>query len=366
MIGPVGPAVRVRELNHVFGKGELRRQVLFSNRLELSPGEIVIMTGPSGSGKTTLLTLIGALRTVQEGSVSVLGRELAGLSRRQLVDVRQNIGFIFQSHNLFQSLTAMQNVRMALELQDYTRAERQSRSQEMLTALGLADRLHYKPGALSGGQKQRVAIARALVNRPSLILADEPTAALDKQSGRDVVELLRKVAKQDGTTIMMVTHDNRILDVADRIVNMVDGRVISDVVVSEAAEICEFLRKCPLFAGLTPGTLSAVADRITLERLPAGTTVIRQGDPGDKFYVIRRGTADVLVADEEQTRQVATLATADFFGEAALMRGEPRNATVKAASDLELYALGQEDFHRVLDTSAPFKEELRKSLFERQ
>jgi putative ABC transport system ATP-binding protein len=362
--------VSVRGLNHFFGRGDLRRQVLFDNNLELSRGEIVIMTGPSGSGKTTILTLIGALRTVQEGSVAVLGREFAGLAGARLVEVRRDVGFIFQAHNLFPSLTAFQNVRMAVEVQGRTarsqRAVLLERGRELLQILGLGQRLHYKPGALSGGQRQRVAIARALVSRPRLVLADEPTAALDKQSGRDAVELLKRVAKEDGATIMMVTHDNRILDVADRIVNMVDGRVISNVVVRETAEICEFLRKVPLFSGLTPRTLSSVADRIVLERHPAGTAVIRQGDPGDKFYVIRSGTADVVVDDEKGRRILAALRSEDFFGEAALMRGEPRNATVIATSDAEFYVLGKEDFQHVLQTSDSFKEELRKSLFERQ
>ncbi len=135
-----------------------------------------------------------------------------------------------------------------------------------------------------------MAIARALANRPQLVLADEPTAALDKQSGRDVVDLLKKIAKEERTTILIVTHDNRILDVADRIVNMVDGHVISDVVVSEAAVICEFLRKSDVFSALDPRTLSEVADKMGLETHPAGTVLVRQGDPGDKFYLIRSGT----------------------------------------------------------------------------
>jgi putative ABC transport system ATP-binding protein len=358
--------VRIRDLNHTFGRGELRKQVLFDNALDLTRGEIVIMTGPSGSGKTTLLTLIGALRTVQAGSLQVMGRELSGLSRRQLVDVRRNVGFIFQAHNLFESLTAFQNVCMAMELKDVSRPEMKTRAEELLTKLGLGHRIHYKPEQLSGGQKQRVAIARALVNRPPLILADEPTAALDRESGRDVVELLRKFAKEEQATILMVTHDNRILDVADRIVNMVDGRVISDVVVVESAAISEFLRNCPLFSGFSARTLSEVADKMSLERHAAGADVIRQGDAGDKFYIIKSGTADVLVADATGQRKVASLGQGDFFGEAALLSGEPRNATVRAATELELYVLGKDDFTSVIEASATFKEELRKVLFERQ
>ncbi|MGH7193751.1 MAG: ATP-binding cassette domain-containing protein, partial [Candidatus Saccharimonadales bacterium] len=203
-------------MNHSFGQGELRKQVLFDNHLELARGEIVIMTGPSGSGKTTLLTLIGALRSIQDGSIRVLGRELKGLSSRQLVEVRRDVGFIFQAHNLFESLTAFQNVSMAMELKTSDRRAIEQRVEELLSTLGLGQRVYYKPEALSGGQKQRVAIARALANEPKLILADEPTAALDRESGRDVVELLQKFAKEESCTVLMVTHDNRILDVADR------------------------------------------------------------------------------------------------------------------------------------------------------
>ncbi len=220
-------AVQIRQLNYFFGQGDLRKQVLYDINLDLPTGQIVIMTGPSGSGKTTLLTLIGALRTVQEGSLRVLGQEIVGLSKGALVEVRRNIGFIFQAHNLFASLTAAQNVEMSVELLDNWTDKRQ-KAVEVLTQLGLGERVDYKPSTLSGGQKQRVAIARALVNQPTLILADEPTAALDKQSGREVVTLMQKLAKEQNRTILMVTHDNRILDVADRIVTLVDGRLETD------------------------------------------------------------------------------------------------------------------------------------------
>jgi putative ABC transport system ATP-binding protein len=220
-------AVKIRNLNYFYGQGELRKQVLFDINLDLPKGEIAILTGPSGSGKTTLLSLIGALRTVQDGSLNVLGQEIVGLSKANLVKVRRSIGFIFQSHNLFESITACQNVEMAIELW-HTRPEKRQRAIEILTQIGLANRIDYKPKSLSGGQNQRVAIARALVNQPALILADEPTAALDKQSGREVVLLMQQLAQEQGCTILMVTHDNRILDVVDRIITMVDGRLESD------------------------------------------------------------------------------------------------------------------------------------------
>lgn len=362
---PKEVTVSVRGLNHYFGEGELRKQVLFENNLDLHGGEIVIMTGPSGSGKTTLLTLIGALRTVQEGSLKILGQELLGLSAAQLVQLRRGIGFIFQAHNLFGSLTAMQNVRMSMELSDISPREMDERGKEMLTRLGLGHRINYKPAALSGGQRQRVAIARALSSHPKLILADEPTAALDKASGRDVVNLLREFAEENNSTILMVTHDNRILDAADRIVNMVDGSIISDVLVVESEVICEFLGRCSVFEHLTPGTLSKVADQMRFESHPPGTAIVRQGDPGDSFYLIREGKVEVEVEADGKKRVVAELGSGDYFGEAALLTGEPRNATVRATTDLELYALDNEQFQEVVQSSASFVEELRNALFQR-
>ncbi|BAZ41835.1 ABC transporter-like protein [Calothrix sp. NIES-4101] len=218
------PVISVNNLNHYFGKGQLRKQVLFNINLEIKTGEIIIMTGPSGSGKTTLLTLAGGLRSAQEGSLKVLGKELCGANDKQLTEARRGNGYIFQAHNLHGSLTALQNVRMGLEVhKTFSTTEMMTRSQEMLEFVGLGNRVNYYPDDLSGGQKQRVAIARALVGQPKIVLADEPTAALDKKSGRDVVELMQKLAKEQGCTILLVTHDNRILDIADRIIYMEDG-----------------------------------------------------------------------------------------------------------------------------------------------
>jgi putative ABC transport system ATP-binding protein len=216
--------VEVKQLNHYFGKGNLKKQVLFDINLQIGKGEIVLMTGPSGSGKTTLLTLSGGLRSPQDGSMRVLGVEMVGASKRQVIEVRKNIGYIFQAHNLLKALTAQQNVQMAGQLHSQmSTKEIKDRAIEMLDAVGLSDRKSYYPDNLSGGQKQRVAIARALMSHPKLVLADEPTAALDGKSGREIVEIMQKLAKEQGTTILMVTHDNRILDVADRIVHLEDG-----------------------------------------------------------------------------------------------------------------------------------------------
>jgi putative ABC transport system ATP-binding protein len=194
--------------------------------LAIHPGEIVIMTGPSGSGKTTLLTLMGGLRSTQEGSLQVLGQELRNAPKQTMVQLRRNIGYIFQSHNLLSFLTAHQNVRLSLELHKAMLDRGLDRkATDILERVGLGHRLDYYPDSLSGGQKQRVAIARALVTHPKIILADEPTAALDKQSGRDVVEIMHQLAKAQGCAILLVTHDHRILDIADRTLHLEDGRL---------------------------------------------------------------------------------------------------------------------------------------------
>lgn len=223
------PPIAVSGLNHHFGEGEGRKQVLFGVDLTVRRGELVILMGASGSGKTTVLTLIGCLRDVQAGSVKLLGQELNGASEDVLVQCRRRLGFIFQAHNLHESLTAIQNVRMGLEVHGATAMRRwREACTHMLTMLGLGERMQYLPGNLSGGQKQRVAVARALVGNPDVIFADEPTAALDKDSGHEVVSLLKRLGRERGTTTLMVTHDNRILEMADRIITMEDGRIAGD------------------------------------------------------------------------------------------------------------------------------------------
>jgi len=221
-------AISVENLNHFFGKDELQKQVLFDINLSIDRGEIVILTGPSGSGKTTLLSLMGGLRSPQSGSLKIIDTELVGAPKDTALNSRRSCGYIFQAHNLHSSLTVIENAMMGLEVQGtYSRPERRDRAREILGIVGLEQRIDYYPENLSGGQKQRVAIARALISHPKIILADEPTAALDKQSGREVVTLMQKLAREQGCTILMVTHDNRILDVADRIVYMEDGKLVA-------------------------------------------------------------------------------------------------------------------------------------------
>lgn len=222
------PVISLKNVNHWFGHGESKKQALRDITLDIYPGQIVICTGPSGSGKTTLLTMLGGLRSCMDGSLKILGEELRGANKNQLSRLRLNVGFIFQAHNLMMFMNAKKNVRLALELHDEQLEQNMDQlATEMLQNVGLGERVNYMPDDLSGGQRQRVAIARALVSKPKIILGDEPTAALDKESGRQVVKLMKQMAEENQTTIIMVTHDNKILDVADRIIIVDDGALAS-------------------------------------------------------------------------------------------------------------------------------------------
>ncbi len=236
--------VVVEDLDHAYGTGELRKQILYGISAEIPAGEIVIVTGPSGSGKTTLLTIVGALRSAQSGSVRVLGEELCQARSGTLENVRRQIGFIFQQHNLLEALTAQQNVELGLRVTRGPRgAALRHRALEMLDAVGLAEHCDKRPEQLSGGQRQRVAIARALAAEPAMLLADEPTASLDRKSGREVVDRMQALAREKGTTILLVTHDNRILDIADRIMHLEDGKLstFTDAVIANTQHMMHVL-----------------------------------------------------------------------------------------------------------------------------
>ena len=225
------PLIAVEHLNHAFVEAGSAKQVLTDINLAVHAGEIVILTGPSGSGKTTLLTMLGGLRAAQSGSLRILGQELLQAQRPTLTRLRRQAGFIFQAHNLLPYLDALANVRLGLEVHDdwlaQGRAAMDQRAAAVLAQVGLSNRESYYPDKLSGGQKQRVAIARALAASPKLLLADEPTAALDRESGRDAVDLFRRLADQERSAIVMVTHDNKVLDIADRIINLEGGRLVA-------------------------------------------------------------------------------------------------------------------------------------------
>jgi putative ABC transport system ATP-binding protein len=352
-------AIRAEGVSYWYGEGETRTQVLFDNALEIGRGEVVIMTGPSGSGKTTLLTLIGALRRMQQGSLRVLEHEVAALDERGAVALRKDIGFIFQSHNLFSSLTAMENVRMATALKGGGVREMNDRSARLLDQLGLADRMDHVPSQLSGGQRQRVAIARALVNAPALVLADEPTAALDAESGQIVLSLLRKLADGMGrTTVLIVTHDQRVIDHADRVVNMMGGRIITNSLTRMAVRITRALAQSERLKGLSEATLTRIAGVMTVETREKGETIVREGEHGDRYYLIGSGVAEVYQGGAYQDE----LYFGEGFGRISKLLGRPIEHTVRAKTDLELYVLIQPDFERILAMDKSFEDRVRSLL----
>jgi len=222
-------AVSVRNLTKTYESGEAAVRALRDVDLDIARGELVLLMGPSGSGKTTLLSIMGCILRPTSGSVRVRGQEVTRLSEKELPRVRlDHIGFIFQGFNLFPTLTAGENVELALDLKGILGKMARRRAAELLNQVGLSDKYNTFPSELSGGQKQRVAIARALAGEPDIILADEPTAALDSHSGRLVIEMLRNLARQDGRAVAIVTHDNRTLEFGDRIVHIEDGRITNE------------------------------------------------------------------------------------------------------------------------------------------
>ncbi len=223
------PAIVAKNLQMTYRAGDQKFQALKGIDLEILTGDIELLMGPSGSGKTTLLSILGGILTPTGGQVSLLGQEIIGLSRPKLAKFRlQQIGFIFQGFNLFPALTAAENVEAALNLKGIRGKTAREESLRLLEQVELSDKGRNLPRDLSGGQKQRVAIARALAANPRLIFADEPTAALDSQRGHIIMELLRKLAKEEGCTVLMVSHDPRIIDVADRVVYLEDGMIVPD------------------------------------------------------------------------------------------------------------------------------------------
>jgi putative ABC transport system ATP-binding protein len=219
-------AIEVRNLTKTYGAGASASPALASVDLDVHPGEVMLLMGPSGSGKTTLVSIMGAILRPTSGSVRVQGTEIASLDEQHLPRVRrEHIGFVFQGFNLFPTLTAAENVEVALDLKGIRGGEARRRATALLEQVGLADKTKSFPSDLSGGQKQRVAIARALAGDPGIILADEPTAALDSASGRIVMDMLSGLAREKGRAVVIVTHDGRVLEYADRVVRIEDGRV---------------------------------------------------------------------------------------------------------------------------------------------
>lgn len=395
--------------------------VLGGVNLTLNHGEAVAVMGPSGSGKSTLLHILGTLDRPTGGTVSLDGVDPFALKPGELAAFRnRRIGFVFQDHHLLPQASVLENVLVPTFVnKSLNKREAEAYARELLTRVGLSDRLTHRPAELSGGERQRVAVARALVNRPKLILADEPTAALDANSGAAVVTLLQHLARtrspeeleklirkpgqpddeggritpeqaamlpeltaEKGATSLIVTHDARIMNRADRIVHMERGKIVSNVVVAERLFVVEGIRKCAYFAAVLPEQQQSIADDLCIGLHPelpippsvlaanpskvvkvdTGGVILRQNEPvtdDSKFYLIRRGKVDILRDAGFGEKKVAELGAGDYFGDRALATDEPRVATVVAAEPTELYTLGREVFRQHEATSRPFIQRIR-------
>jgi putative ABC transport system ATP-binding protein len=280
--------------------------------------------------------------------------------QRRLTRLRAEIGMVFQLFNVFPHLTAAENVALGLrKTRGLSRAAAGERARRQLGEVGLGDTCDAYPERLSGGQKQRVAIARALVNRPSMVLADEPTASLDAESSQIVLDLLRGLA--DGptrTTVLLVTHDQRVIDKADRIVNMVGGRIVTNSLTKVAVRICRALAATESLSGLGEATLSRIANRMTVEFREPGETIVRQGDDGDRFYVIGTGVADAYIDGEFNEEKCY----GEAFGMITSYFKRPIAATVVARTEMELYVLSKDDFLGALVDDQTFEARIRSLL----
>lgn len=221
--------IEVKNVNKIYSTSEVKVHAVRGVELNINQGEFTAIVGPSGSGKTTLLNMIGGLDEVTDGNIFVDGTDITQLKDSQMIDFRMKyIGFVFQAYNLIPVLTALENVEFIMSLQGVNKKERHERSIKLLEAVGLGDRINSRPSRLSGGQQQRVAVARALASKPKFVLADEPTANLDSVSTNTLLEIMKNLNEQEGTTFVFSTHDNRVIEKAKRVVTLEDGKIISD------------------------------------------------------------------------------------------------------------------------------------------
>ncbi len=321
----------IKNVNHFYQEGKTKKQVLYNINLSVQPEEVLILTGESGSGKTTLLSLIGGLRSLQSGSLRILDQELNGATELQKMQIRRRIGYIFQHFNLLDYMTVQKNVQLSLELQhNFEPEQAKKRSLEVVRAVGLADYIHAFPKDLSGGQKQRVAIARALAHNPPLLLADEPTAALDRRTGQEIIELIVNLAKQQHSAVLIVTHDSRIFDAADRIIRIEDGHLsfpYQD-------------RLAVAFPMLTSKQLLELIPHLRMASYRPGEVIIQQGDIANKFCIISEGKVEVIKElPSGETVFLKQLGVNDYFGEVGVLHEVLRTATVRANQDSEVHVL---------------------------
>lgn len=231
--------IETKNLSRIYKDGESEIKAVDKVSLSIEAGEFTAIIGPSGSGKTTLLNLIGGLDTPTEGTVSIDGKVIHELSDNALINFRlKHIGFVFQAYNLIPVLTASENVEFIMLLQGESAKEREERAKELLAAVGLEKQSHKRPSELSGGQQQRVAVARALASKPSFVLADEPTANLDSKSTKDLLDIMHRLNKEEGITFLFSTHDQRVIDRAERLIYVEDGQIKSDV--KQWKTLCSF------------------------------------------------------------------------------------------------------------------------------
>ncbi|RUR85719.1 hypothetical protein PCC6912_05440 [Chlorogloeopsis fritschii PCC 6912] len=351
--------ISIQNLNYFFGEDSLQKQVLFDINLAVKAKEFLILTGPSGSGKSTLLSLIGCLRSVQQGSLKILGQELNGATREQLVQMRRNFGYITQSSNLLDFLTVQQNIQMSLELQPgFSPKAARAKTAAILESVGLSEKLDAYPKNLSGGQRQRVAIASALVTQPKLVLADEPTAALDKTAGRNVVALMHRLAKEHNSAVLMVTHDNRILDLADRIVHVEDGKL--GLALNQELSL--------VLPGFNEASLEKATTTPTVLTYQSEEIIVHQGEPASKFYIILEGEVEIIQEFADQPpRLLNHLSRGDYFGEVGLLRGGQRTATVRVAknSEVKVMVIEEELFQLLLTNSELTNADIVRRLHQR-
>lgn len=339
------PVVSIQKLNYFYQEGRKKKQVLFDIDFEMTPQEVVLLTGESGSGKTTLLSLIGCLRSIQDGNLTVLGQSLRQTNAAERVRLRRRIGYIFQHFNLLEFMTIQQNVMISLELQSkYDVDQAKAMSAHMLESVGLAQHIHLYPKDLSGGEKQRVAIARALVHCPQLLLADEPTSSLDRRTGREVIELIINLAREQGSAILIVTHDSRIFDVTNRLIRMEDGRL----------DIDDKERLSIVLPTLSDKQLLFLMPRLKTFTFSPGEIILHQGVVSNRFYIILEGVAEVISQDEAIPSQLKILNPNDFFGEAGLIYKVPQPFTIRAAkmSSVKVSVIESHDFDTIIVNSA--------------